>query len=53
VNQTPDELPARTVKPATSLRIELGRELERAPLLAAILLELERGYDTWSAAYRR
>jgi BirA family transcriptional regulator, biotin operon repressor / biotin---[acetyl-CoA-carboxylase] ligase len=53
VNQLPEELPADTVKPATSLRIELGRELERAPLLAAILLELERGYDTWSAAYRR
>jgi BirA family transcriptional regulator, biotin operon repressor / biotin---[acetyl-CoA-carboxylase] ligase len=53
VNQTPDELPAQTVKPATSLRIELGHELERAPLLAAILLELELGYDRWSAAYRR
>ena len=53
VNQTPDELPAGTVKPATSLQIELGREVERAPLLAAILLELELGYDTWSAAYRR
>ncbi len=53
VNQIPNELPADTVKPATSLRIELGHELERAPLLAAILLELERGYDTWSAAYRR
>jgi BirA family biotin operon repressor/biotin-[acetyl-CoA-carboxylase] ligase len=53
VNQIPDELPTKTVKPATSLRIELGRELERAPLLAAILLELELGYDTWSAPYRR
>jgi BirA family transcriptional regulator, biotin operon repressor / biotin---[acetyl-CoA-carboxylase] ligase len=53
VNQTPDELPTGTAKPATSLRIELGRELERAPLLAAILLELELGYDKWSAPYRR
>lgn len=53
VNQTPDELPAGTTKPATSLRIELGREVERAPLLAAILLELELGYDKWSAPYRR
>jgi biotin-[acetyl-CoA-carboxylase] ligase BirA-like protein len=53
VNQTADELPAATVKPATSLRIELRRELERAPLIAAILLELELGYDSWSAAYRR
>jgi BirA family transcriptional regulator, biotin operon repressor / biotin---[acetyl-CoA-carboxylase] ligase len=47
VNQTADELPAETPKPPTSLRIETGREWERAPLLAAILLELERGYDAW------
>jgi BirA family biotin operon repressor/biotin-[acetyl-CoA-carboxylase] ligase len=53
VNQTPDELPTGTTKPATSLRIELGREVERAPLLAAILLELELAYDRWSAPYRR
>jgi BirA family biotin operon repressor/biotin-[acetyl-CoA-carboxylase] ligase len=53
VNQTRDELPTGTTKPATSLRIELGREVERAPLLAAILLELELGYDKWSAPYRR
>ena len=51
VNQTADELPTDTVKPPTSLRVELGREVERAPLLAAILLELERGYDAWSAPY--
>jgi BirA family biotin operon repressor/biotin-[acetyl-CoA-carboxylase] ligase len=49
VNQTAEELPVDTPKPPTSLRIELGRELERAPLLAAILAELERGYDEWSA----
>jgi BirA family transcriptional regulator, biotin operon repressor / biotin---[acetyl-CoA-carboxylase] ligase len=49
VNQTADELPVDTPKPPTSLRIELGRELERAPLLAAILAELGRGYDDWSA----
>jgi BirA family transcriptional regulator, biotin operon repressor / biotin---[acetyl-CoA-carboxylase] ligase len=47
VNQTADELPAETPKPPTSLRIETGREWERAPLLAAILQELERGYDAW------
>jgi len=35
----------------TSLRLELGRELPRAPLLAAILLELERGYDAWTAGH--
>jgi BirA family transcriptional regulator, biotin operon repressor / biotin---[acetyl-CoA-carboxylase] ligase len=47
VNQTRDELPTETPKPPTSLRVETGREWERAPLLAAILLELERRYDDW------
>ncbi len=50
VNQTAEELPAHAVKPPTSLRLELGRELERAPLLAALLWELERGYDAWLSA---
>ena len=53
VNQTADELPADAPKPPTSLRLELGRELERTPLLAAILDELERGYDAWTAPHRR
>lgn len=48
VNQRADELPRDAVKPPTSLRVELGRKTERAPLLAAILAELERGYDAWS-----
>jgi BirA family transcriptional regulator, biotin operon repressor / biotin---[acetyl-CoA-carboxylase] ligase len=47
VNQTHEELPGDTPKPPTSLRVETGREWERAPLLAAILLELERRYDDW------
>jgi BirA family biotin operon repressor/biotin-[acetyl-CoA-carboxylase] ligase len=47
VNQTIEELPADTPKPATSLRRETGREWPRALLLAAILLELERRYDGW------
>jgi BirA family biotin operon repressor/biotin-[acetyl-CoA-carboxylase] ligase len=51
VNQPAEELPADTVKPPTSLRVELGREVERAPLLAAILVELEQGYDAWAAPY--
>ena len=38
---------ADTAKPPTSLRVELGHEVLRAPLLAAILLELEHGYDAW------
>lgn len=53
VNHTADELPADTVKPPTSLRVELGHEVERAPLLAAILFELEQAYDAWSVPYRR
>jgi BirA family transcriptional regulator, biotin operon repressor / biotin---[acetyl-CoA-carboxylase] ligase len=53
VNQSADELPSDTAKPPTSLRVELGREVERAPLLAAILRELELGYDGWAARYRR
>ncbi|MFL5958929.1 MAG: biotin--[acetyl-CoA-carboxylase] ligase [Gaiellaceae bacterium] len=47
VNQTAEELPAETARPPTSLRVETGREWPRAPLLAAIVLELERSYDTW------
>jgi BirA family transcriptional regulator, biotin operon repressor / biotin---[acetyl-CoA-carboxylase] ligase len=46
-NQEAEELPPGTPKPATSLRFETGREWPRAPLLAAILLELERLYDEW------
>jgi BirA family biotin operon repressor/biotin-[acetyl-CoA-carboxylase] ligase len=47
VNQTSEELPADTPKPPTALRVETGREWPRAPLLAAILIELERRYDDW------
>ena len=47
VNQTAEELPAETAKPPTSLRTETGRAWPRVPLLAAILLELERRYDDW------
>jgi BirA family biotin operon repressor/biotin-[acetyl-CoA-carboxylase] ligase len=53
VNQSVDELPTDTAKPPTSLRVELGREVARAPLLAAILRELEIGYDAWALPYRR
>ena len=47
VNQTAAELPAETAKPPTSLHVETGRDWPRAPLLAAILRELEHGYDDW------
>jgi BirA family transcriptional regulator, biotin operon repressor / biotin---[acetyl-CoA-carboxylase] ligase len=47
VNQTEAELPRETVTPPTSLRLETERELDRAPLLAALLERLEREYDAW------
>jgi BirA family biotin operon repressor/biotin-[acetyl-CoA-carboxylase] ligase len=47
VNQDAADLPADAVKPPTSLRVETGQEWERAPLLAAILSELESRYDAW------
>jgi BirA family biotin operon repressor/biotin-[acetyl-CoA-carboxylase] ligase len=47
VNQRPEQLPADTVKPVSSLYVETGREHERAQLLASVLLELERGYVAW------
>lgn len=53
VNHRVGELPTGTAKPPTSLRVELGHEIERAPLLAAILHELELGYDGWAAPHRR
>jgi len=46
-NQTAEQLPAEAQTEPTSLRLELGRPVERAPLLAAILLRLERAYDRW------
>ena len=53
VNHSADELPSDTVKPATSLRVDTGVEHDRDALLAAILRELERGYEIWAAPYRR
>jgi BirA family transcriptional regulator, biotin operon repressor / biotin---[acetyl-CoA-carboxylase] ligase len=46
-NQTAEELPADAQTPPTSLRIELGEPVDRAALLAAILLRLERAYNRW------
>ena len=47
VNQSEDELPSGLETPATSLRVESGAVVDRAELLAAILVELERAYDSW------
>ena len=49
VSQAPDELPAETRSPAGSLRSVTGRKLERGPILADLLLELEQRYDAWRA----
>jgi BirA family biotin operon repressor/biotin-[acetyl-CoA-carboxylase] ligase len=49
VNQTGEQLPGDARTEPTSLRIELGEPVNRVQLLAAILLQLERGYDAWVA----
>jgi BirA family transcriptional regulator, biotin operon repressor / biotin---[acetyl-CoA-carboxylase] ligase len=48
VNQTAQELPTETLTQPTSLRVVLGEPVDRACLLAAILLHLERDYDAWT-----
>jgi BirA family biotin operon repressor/biotin-[acetyl-CoA-carboxylase] ligase len=50
VNQLPTELPRRPLLAASSLRIELGREVDRLGLLVALLDALERRYRRWCAA---
>jgi BirA family biotin operon repressor/biotin-[acetyl-CoA-carboxylase] ligase len=47
VNQRPAELPTAAKAAPGSLRSVTGREYERAPLLADLLLELEARYDAW------
>jgi BirA family biotin operon repressor/biotin-[acetyl-CoA-carboxylase] ligase len=49
VNQSREQLPDDTQTEPTSLRVELGEPVNRVQLLAAILLQLERGYDAWVA----
>jgi len=46
-NQTREQLPADAQTEPTSLRLELGGPVDRATLLSAILLQLERAYDAW------
>ena len=52
VNQTRDELPADAQTEPTSLRIQTGAMVDRATLVAAILLRLEAAYDRWIASER-
>ena len=47
VNQTREQLPPDAQTEPTSLRVELGEPVDRAQLLAAILLRLEQAYDAW------
>ena len=49
VNQTRDELPAETKIPAASLRTIDAVVRDRAPVLADLVLELERIYKLWAA----
>ena len=50
VNLTAEQLPQEVDRPATSLLVETGAELDRAELLAELLERLERRYDAWLSA---
>jgi BirA family transcriptional regulator, biotin operon repressor / biotin---[acetyl-CoA-carboxylase] ligase len=52
VNVTAEELPREVERPATSLLVETGREVDRAALLVELLARLERRYDEWVSAAR-
>jgi BirA family biotin operon repressor/biotin-[acetyl-CoA-carboxylase] ligase len=47
VNQTLEELPLNAQTEPTSLSLELHGPVNRAQLLAEILLQLEHAYDAW------
>jgi BirA family biotin operon repressor/biotin-[acetyl-CoA-carboxylase] ligase len=46
-NQTAEQLPPDVQTEPTSLRLELGRPVERPELLAAILRQVEQAYRAW------
>lgn len=50
VNIPVDELPTEIDRPATSLLMETGAEVDRAELLVELLAVLERRYDEWVRA---
>jgi BirA family biotin operon repressor/biotin-[acetyl-CoA-carboxylase] ligase len=52
-NQTAEQLPPDAQTEPTSLRLELGEPVDRAALLAAILLRVERAYDAWVSGTSR
>jgi BirA family transcriptional regulator, biotin operon repressor / biotin---[acetyl-CoA-carboxylase] ligase len=47
VNTSSENLPADTDTPATSLSLEVGREIDRVELLVTLLERLEVGYEAW------
>ena len=50
VNQTADQLPPETRRPAGSLRIATGRAHDREAVLATLLERLSTRYDAWRHA---
>jgi BirA family biotin operon repressor/biotin-[acetyl-CoA-carboxylase] ligase len=52
VNIARDELPTEVDRPATSLLVEAGHEIDRAELLVELLAHLEWRYDDWVARRR-
>ena len=46
-NQTAEQLPPDAQTEPTSLLLERGEPIDRAALLASILLRVERAYDAW------
>jgi len=47
VNVPAGQLPTEVDRPATSLLVETGHEVDRAQLLVELLVALERRYDRW------
>ena len=47
VNVAEDDLPTEVDRPATSLLVETGDEVDRAELLLELLERLELAYDEW------
>ena len=52
VNVAESDLPTEVDRPATSLLVETGRELDRAELLVELLERLEQRYDAWNQGPR-
>ena len=50
VNVPEEDLPTEVDRPATSLLVETGHEVDRVALLIELLEQLERSYDEWVLA---